>query len=365
MLKDDLIALGLAARSGETTTAAAGSQNDFVRGPLEKLLALLRDFVAAVELADEGALRESIERCRALVTSATDTATILAAIDACHDACRKVLGEMDRQGLDQKIEIATLIDMVREALALVAGDGKNFNKHLGTSMNRFEALVHIIDVRQLKIQLVREVGSLRHIAEERRKTWEHTCAMFDQKVHALERQLSTTRQEAAIDPMTRIANRGAFDRACREWLAADHAQFVLGIIDVDRFKTINDTHGHAVGDCALIAVAKALRDSVRQSDIVARLGGDEFGVLAAGLTLRQAESRLRMLNTSLSGVSFEAATGPLQLTLSCGVAECSASDTVESLKERADAALYQAKKLGRNRVVSKEKATLRDLLSRH
>jgi diguanylate cyclase (GGDEF)-like protein len=362
MAKDELIELGLAGRLG--TPAAAGAPNDPVRVPLEKLLTLLRDFVAAIELADEGTLHESIERCRSLVASTADPTAILAAIDACNVVCRKLLGDMDRQRIEQKEEIATLVDMVREALALVAGDGKTFSKNLGTSMKRFEALVQISNIRQLKVELTREVSTLRQLAEERQKTWETTCQQFGEKVDTLERQLSVSKQEASLDSLTRIANRGTFDRRCSEWLG-EHKQFVLGIIDIDHFKTINDAHGHPAGDRALMAVAEALKNLVRQSDVVARLGGDEFAVLASDLSLRQAESRLRMLNTTASEVPLEGAGGRFKLTLSCGVAECSAGDTLESLMERADAALYQAKKLGRNRVVSKEKATLRDLLKRH
>ena len=135
------------------------------------------------------------------------------------------------------------------------------------------------------------------------------------------------------------------------------------MVDVDNFKRINDVHGHVLGDRALTIVAQALKDSVRQDrDVVARIGGDEFALLISGLALPQVESRLRMLSASLAGARVDAVNGaPLMLTLSCGIAEYSAGDTVESLMERADRALYEAKNLGRNRVVTKVKPTLREL----
>ena len=377
MSKEDLIALGLRFR-GAASPAAPGASTavsvpagpaaiaaapDPMRLPVEKLLTLLRDFVAAIELADEGTLHDTIENCRRAVVSAADASAILHSIDLCNDACRLVLSQLDRRRLEQKEEIATLVDMVREALAIVAGDSQTFNKHLGSSMERFEALVLIDDVKQLKLKLVQEINDLRHIAEERQRSWDATCAKFNEKVASLERQLSATKHEASLDPLTRIPNRGAFDRACREWLSGDRTQFVLAMVDLDHFKTINDTHGHVIGDRALIAVAQALKNSVRtRSDMVARIGGDEFAILVADLNLRQTESRLRMLNSSLSAVAFQTNTTPVRITLSCGVAEYSAGDTVESLIERADAALYEAKRLGRNRVVGKAKpAALRDL----
>jgi diguanylate cyclase len=371
MSKNDLIALGLGwgrkASPSDVAAPAAFSVPpadplDEMRAPAERLLTLLRDFVTVVELSDQSGLLEAIESCRVALTQAADWSDISAAVEACNNACRIVLAELDRQRLEQHEEIATLVDMVREALAIVAGDGQTFNRQLGSSMKRFEALVQINDVKQLKAQLVTEIGALRTIAEERQKNWEETCVRFTQQVDSLERQLSATKHEASLDALTRISNRGAFDRACREWITAGGKDFVLGMIDIDHFKKINDAHGHGMGDRAIVAVAQALKSSVRiGDDVVARIGGDEFAVLISGLNLRQGEGRLRMLNTSLAGVSFSTSGPALKVTLSCGVAEYSAGDTAESLLERADSALYEAKRLGRNRVVGKSRPTLQQL----
>lgn len=361
-MKEDMIALGLGFRR-ESGGSVPAVQIDVMRLPIEKLLTLLRDFVGAVELADEGVLHNSIDHCRKSVMGAADPSAILHSIDVCNEACRQVLVQIERQRLEQREEIATLVDMVREALAIVAGDGESFNQNLGTSMGRIEALIQIDDVNQLKMQLLQEIGQLRQIAEERQHIWQQTCAAFNERVNTLEGQLNATRQEASLDPLTRIANRGAFDRACREWVTSDRAHFVLAMIDFDHFKNVNDAHGHAIGDRALVAVAQALKNSVRsKSDLVARIGGDEFAVLVADLNLRQTESRMRMLNASLGAIRFETTGAPLKITLSVGVAEYSAGDTVESLTERADSALYEAKRLGRNRVVVKAKPTMRDIV---
>src|SRR5262245_44004670 len=180
MSKNDLIALGLrwgqrvvsgdaSAASSPARLAGAPPEPDFdqFRPLAERLLTLLRDFVAVVELSDQGGLLESIDGCRKAVAAASTWDQIVKAVDACNVACREVLSELDRQRLEQQEEIATLVDMVREALAIVAGDGQSFNRQLGSSMKRFEALVHINDVRQLKSQLVAEIGALKQIAEER------------------------------------------------------------------------------------------------------------------------------------------------------------------------------------------------------
>jgi diguanylate cyclase (GGDEF)-like protein len=359
MLREDLIALGL--HSGQPSTSPDGKTIDSTS--VERLLTMLRDVIAVVELQDDGMLRACVERCRASVSQAKDVATIQKAVDTCAETSGKALARMDRHLVEQKKEIASLLKMVQEALAIASGHGQSFNTQFGNSMERFEALARIDDVRQLKAELVREVATLRETVSERQKVFEGTLQNFNHRVQALERQLTMTREEATLDPLTRVLNRGGFDRVCRQWLTTENLQFVLAMVDVDNFKRINDVHGHVIGDRALTAVAQVLKASVRQDrDVGARIGGDEFALLIADLSLPQAESRLRMLAQSLADVKLETANGaPLALTLSCGLAEHSAGDTVESLMERADRALYEAKNLGKNRVVGNVKPTLREL----
>lgn len=363
MLRDDLIALGLHSSTKSPTSTPDGASRQF--SPVERLLTILSEVISVTELPDDGALHSRVVACLKKVADAKDLDTVQAAIDACVDVCGETLARIDRHRVEQKKEIASLLNMVQEALAIVSGDGQSFNRHLGHTMDRFEALTRIDDVRELKKELVREVGALREIAVERQKVFEGTLQNFNHRMQLLERQLTMTREEATLDPLTRIMNRGGFDHACRQWVNAEKLQFVLAMVDVDNFKLINDVHGHGFGDRALTIVAQTLKSSVRQErDVVARIGGDEFAMLISDLTLPQAENRLRMLSSSLASAKVETASGaPLVLTLSCGLAELSAGDTVESLMERADRALYEAKSSGKNRVRTKVKPTLRELRS--
>jgi diguanylate cyclase (GGDEF)-like protein len=370
MLKGELIALGLRedavppvpAATAVATTLPNDPDAAALRMAIARLIELLLEIVAMADLTDDPGVRQQLESCRDAVVQAADDQQIGRTLDDCTAFCGRVLTEIGRQRVEQKKEMAGLVEMVREAMSIVSGD--DFSADLDGSMQRIEALVQIEDVRLLKRRLVDEIGSLRTRAAERQRAWEKTSRMFTSKVDALERQLKITRLEASIDPLTHIASRGAFDRTLTEWMSRGMAQFVLAMVDIDNFKTINDTHGHGVGDRALVAVAQALQSAIRsQSDMVGRIGGDEFAVLIADLPSRQAENRLRMLNGALSSVSIGARGGvPVKLTLSVGMADRSAGDTVDSLKQRADEALYEAKRLGRNRIVIKTKPTLRDLL---
>jgi diguanylate cyclase (GGDEF)-like protein len=134
------------------------------------------------------------------------------------------------------------------------------------------------------------------------------------------------------------------------------------MFDVDGFKRVNDELGHPTGDAILQHIARSIRDSVRQDDLVARIGGDEFALIASGLTLAQAASRLRGIVNNIAGERI--GDHNLTVSLSCGVSEHSAGDTVQTLISRTDAALNEAKSLGKNRVVARHAPYIRTLLRR-
>jgi diguanylate cyclase len=354
MHKDEFIALGL--------RRAADIPSKYHQLAIDRLLTLLGEAVAIVDVPDKACLCERVEACRLSLAAATSPEELAQAIEPCVNECRRALAVIDAHRAEERKEVASLVGLVREALALVSGGAEEFSQNVGDSMDRFAALVLIDDVRQLKQKLVEEVTVLRQIAVERQQTWSTLAVDLRQRVETLEAQLSASRVEAQIDPLTRVLNRRAFDQSCQELLKRSHGRVVLALVDIDHFKRVNDTHGHLVGDRVLTAVAQALQGSVRVADVVARIGGDEFALLALDLNLRQAETRLKMVATSLAGVDFDSPVAEkLRVTLSCGVVTCSAGDTVQSLLERADSALYEAKRLGRNRVVSREKPTIRDL----
>ena len=262
---------------------------------------------------------------------------------------------------DPSRTLSDVLAMVRETMATIAGDEATFDQTLTSSAERFEQLASVGDLQQLQTQLFKEVATLKKLTIERRAAWEQTTRDFGERLTTLESQLQDKSREAALDPLTNVANRRTFERTCRDWLQPNRPGFVLALCDVDDFKGINDRHGHGQGDRVLTTVAETLGRSLRAGDIVARLGGDEFAVLAAGLTLTQSESRLGNIGRAVAEACralFDDGTSP---SLSIGVAECSAGDTLESLQHRADEALYQAKRHGKGRVATKASPLIRDL----
>jgi diguanylate cyclase (GGDEF)-like protein/PAS domain S-box-containing protein len=154
------------------------------------------------------------------------------------------------------------------------------------------------------------------------------------------------------DALTSIANRRGLERFAVSLPPTPDLPLCVAYIDIDRFKQINDTYGHATGDAMLLGVADVLCENMRRVDFVGRLGGDEFLVCMPGILPSDAKMVAARLHRAISTHEFETPAGPLRTDCSIGVAAMQAGD--QSLAEviaRADAALYAAKAAGRGRVM--------------
>jgi diguanylate cyclase (GGDEF)-like protein len=160
------------------------------------------------------------------------------------------------------------------------------------------------------------------------------------------------RSEAVIDPLTGMLNRNSLkDRTVELAHQSERTGQPVGLIvgDLDHFKLINDSHGHATGDAVLQDVAYLLRKQLRAFDLAYRIGGEEFLVLLPGADREQAEAMAERLR---QGVQADTVGGGLRVSMSFGVSASSRDQAFDyqRISEQADAALYQAKRLGRNRV---------------
>ncbi|WP_179404403.1 GGDEF domain-containing protein [Burkholderia guangdongensis] len=172
-------------------------------------------------------------------------------------------------------------------------------------------------------------------------------------MQAHERVAERLERLATIDGLTGALMRSAFlERAQRHCRRVAHVPLSLVIVDLDHFKSINDRHGHACGDQALVRFAAVMSDGIRAGDLFGRLGGEEFAVLCPAASAEDARHAIDRLRASLAdGVGAAARAGAVAFTFSAGVAERGADEPLSSLMARADAALYAAKAGGRDRVV--------------
>jgi diguanylate cyclase len=158
---------------------------------------------------------------------------------------------------------------------------------------------------------------------------------------------------ASIDAMTRCLNRRAFTAGVERLLDArtqDDAGGALLVIDADRFKLVNDLHGHDAGDEALRLVADAIRSAVRDSDLVGRLGGEEFGVFLWRTPQQRALEVAERIRAAVANAEFRPKGARHHLSVSIGCAVATGGVDFDALFRAADLSLYEAKRNGRNRI---------------
>jgi diguanylate cyclase (GGDEF)-like protein len=176
---------------------------------------------------------------------------------------------------------------------------------------------------------------------------EHAMSAYDNA-----RLFAEVQRLASVDALTGIANRGHFlGEAAQSLAVAQHTgqQLIAVMLDIDHFKRVNDTYGHQVGDQVIQTVATRLRQRCREGDLLGRYGGEEFVLLLPGATDPTAAAEA--LRRTVADTAIDTITGPLPITISVGVSLRRDTDTdLDALLARADAALYQAKRAGRNRV---------------
>jgi diguanylate cyclase (GGDEF)-like protein/PAS domain S-box-containing protein len=153
---------------------------------------------------------------------------------------------------------------------------------------------------------------------------------------------------ANSDAMTGLSNRRQFDEKLRHALYSPDRAGCLAIIDIDFFKRVNDGHGHLAGDEVLKAVAARLQPMVRANDLVARIGGEEFGLVLWGLQPADADKLCQRLREDIAERRIAIGTTTIAVTVSIGISDLAAHETLPALFAAADAALYRAKAEGRN-----------------
>jgi diguanylate cyclase (GGDEF)-like protein/PAS domain S-box-containing protein len=158
-------------------------------------------------------------------------------------------------------------------------------------------------------------------------------------------------QLADRDALTSVLNRRALLRNAElAFNAHREDQFCLAWLDIDHFKSVNDNYGHPVGDAVLIGVADTLTRNVRRAELIGRMGGEEFAIGLPGMGIAEARAFAERLRCAIADTIFPTASGPIQVSCSIGIASARPADSLPQLINRADTALYEAKRQGRNRL---------------
>lgn len=369
-MKDNLVELGLRRPDASTAVLSGDVPSSALATFVDKLLALLVTLTPEAETQDTTRFRDQMEAYRAVVASHDRYMEVPRTIESCIATCETYFRTSLKYHRSRESEFTEIISILREAARVAVGDSSDFHSQIVASTDRFSHLGQLDDVRELKHRLAAEVHVLRRTTEEKQQRDQRAYIQLNQRVESLQARLAQVEEEASLDALTRVANRRGFQRTLARMFEQARSQQIplsLAMIDVDNFKAINDTHGHPIGDRVLLCTAQWLTKGLRQTDYVARYGGEEFAVLLATATASQVENRMREVVAGIAGSSYEyellGEKERVRFTVSCGLTDLQDGDTMEKLIERADEALYDAKRKGKNRVVVRKRSALKSLLS--
>jgi len=280
--------------------------------------------------------------------------------------CREQFKQYQAKYIRRDENFAEIIVLLRTALSNLTGESKQFTDNLLDTSSRIKELVDVNDIQELKARITSEVNDLNRAVSEKQQRDQVQFEQLSEQVSTLQQKLKAAKTEALIDGLTGIANRRNFDMMIQRWVivhSKNEEPFTVALFDLDNFKEINDSRGHLIGDQVLIAAASELSRNIRSSDYLARYGGEEFVVLSDGMKLAESERRFSNLLKKIEATQFECKSADkktlsVTMTASCGVAEYALGESSEDLIRRADEALYEAKREGKNRVCIKRRSLL-------
>jgi len=337
----------------------------------EVLLAIL------ARLQPDEAMHAQLDVLRQTVLAASGPAALAQQAEALAGTVNRYIRRLG----EQKDAVETLLNHVTEQLLELTrylskedveqregnGSRRQLDQHLikeidalGTQMRQASELHTLQEEVESRIGAIgTHLKAFREREEARERDWQARAELMNKRIRELEiaaqtmeARLTQKQQQASTDPLTGIANRMVYEQhiaqICQR-LRNEATESCLLMLDIDHFKQINDRFGHAAGDRALRIVADQLKARVRADDLLARYGGEEFVVVLSGANgeagLRVAET----LRTCIESLSFRGQQQPVSITLSCGVTQVRPDDDPDRAFERADRALYLAKRSGRNR----------------
>lgn len=252
--------------------------------------------------------------------------------------------------------LQSVIDRVRKYVGDAAGDMGSFGQTLGDFSTAIGGSAPADKMHSLITKLVQETEAM----AQRNSTLESQMGKVSGELSELRENLERVQREAFTDGLTGIANRKYFDKRLREAArdaVARGTPLALLMADIDHFKRFNDSFGHQIGDKVLKLVAVTLSESLKGRDTPTRYGGEEFAVILPETLLKDGAIVAEQIRTTLQKrrlVGKDSRDSYGAVTLSFGVAQYRAGESLGDFIGRADAALYHAKREGRNRVATEK-----------
>ncbi len=297
----------------------------------------------------------------AIVRNALDRPLTPEVIEQAEQAIRDLAlkqGALKRSLDEAKESLKALLQDFIVRLGELSGDTDEYHAKLQTHSDNLQKSTDVATLTTVVQALMKDTRAMQTSADQCRvalTTARDHVQAAELRIREMESELEQLSERVREDQLTGTLNRRGLDDAFkREAGRADrqNSTMCVALLDVDNFKHLNDTLGHQAGDDALLHLVKVIRSQLRPADALARYGGEEFAILLPDSSLDEAVDVMTRLQRELTKQFFLHKNERMLITFSCGVALRHANEDMEPALGRADKALYQAKRAGKNRVMS-------------
>lgn len=347
--------LGERLRSFSARLEWAGEDQNAVRGALLNLLRLIVSNISELVVDDQW-LHGQVEALGHLFDRPLD----IRALDDLERRLRDVIDKqkhLKRQLSDAQERLKSMLVGFVDRLAGFNKSTGHYHQTLSECAEHIRAASDISELTGVVERLITETRSVQDTAE---RSGAEIGALREQVEAAnslitrLQRELDETSELVRYDPLTGALNRKGLDEALEREIARvrrHSASLCVGLLDIDNFKQLNDTFGHRTGDEALRHLVEVARGALRQEDIIGRLGGEEFLILLPDTNEEEAVLVMTRLQRALTSHIFMADNSRVLITFSAGIARIVPENSTHEAIDRADKAMYAAKRAGKNRVL--------------
>ncbi len=332
-------------------------KSEFLLSAIRALLVFIKDFSLDLEEIDSDRFKQGIDELCDLFTSEDNVKKIGSGFKKHKNNIPDYIKRQEQYLKEREQEFRDIIDLMTRAMVTLDSDNQEFNEKIYAQSEKIEEITLLDDIRKIKVALAHEVEHTRQTIREKQDRENRQMEILAQKVEILNHELKKTKEESQKDGLTGINNRKTLDAYLRNLVERNNITrlpFSLLMIDIDDFKAINDTQGHQAGDRVLVSLTNKISGFIRSDDFMGRYGGEEFVLILPGASLRNANKKAKQICKTISSTRFILNDIQLKLTISIGVSSFKKGDTALTVVERADKALYAAKRLGKDRAVTEK-----------